>query len=134
MMLRTLAWGAGEYDRRWVRRNRPGDDVMVLRLPVDEMRIEIGADPAVPPVDLMRREIEPAIREITTVTDLSLEAMAIKAPSMKKGGGRVRWIDIQVDKIEPKRIPDAPVGPVRPSAEVVPIPVDPDPWSEEVEF
>ncbi|WP_417582881.1 replication initiation protein [Pelagibacterium sp.] len=134
MALRALAWGAGEYDKRWVRRNRDGDDVLILRLPVEEMRAEIGADPKTPPVDLMRRELEPAIREITTVTDLSLEAMAVKAPSMRKGGGRVRWIDIQIDKIAAKQVSDAPVSTPRASAQVVPLPTDPDPWGDEVEF
>ena len=105
LLLRLLAWGAGAYPKKWFRRERD-DGFIVLRIPIAEMRAAIGSDPETYPVDVMRKEILPAIDELRTYADLEIDIEAVHAPSLrKKRGGRVMFYDLLVPKVARRVVP-----------------------------
>jgi len=119
LLLRVLAWSTGGYDPKW--RRREGSDRHVLRIPLEQFRRELGIVDRIAPSEMMRSEIEPAIAEIRQLTDAVVDVALVRAPSLKKGGGRVIAVDVLVGRAERKHatagieVPD----PAHPTGEVV---------------
>lgn len=103
-LLRFLSWGSGGFDRRWLRRDRK--DHIVLRIPIDALRTEIGSVGKLAPANFLRKDLAPAIREIAELTDMAVDIEPVQAPSIRADGGRVIAYDILISKIEP-RVADA---------------------------
>ncbi len=119
LLLRLLAWGSGAYPKKWFRREREG--FFVLRIPIADMRTAIGSDPGVYPVDVMRKEILPAVDELRAYADLQLDIEAVHAPSLRrKNGGRVMSFDLLLPKIA-RRVVAMPER-TAPTAEIIAFP------------
>lgn len=69
---------------------------------------------------MLRSEILPAVAEIVQLTDSVVDVALVRAPSLKKGGGRVIAIDVLVDRAERQFAKDGIALPEpAPSAEIV---------------
>lgn len=114
MLMRVLAWGTGYHPGGWLRRKK--DDHRVLRIPLDELRRELGIGDDVKPADLMRKVILPALSEIRQFTDYPVDVMPWHGPSLRPGKtGRMVGIDILVP-VNGRVVPE----PERKPAEIVP--------------
>ena len=114
MLMRVLGWGTGYHPPGWLRRRK--DDHRVLRIPLDELRREIGIGDDVKPADIMRKVIMPAIGEIRQFTDYAVDVMPWNGPSLKPGKtGRMMGVDILVPA-NGRVVPE----PERPAAEIIP--------------
>ncbi|GLQ53612.1 hypothetical protein [Devosia nitrariae] len=91
MMMRVLAWSAGEVNRRWVVRDDAGK--LKLRVPMADLRDALSTPAAMKPV-AFAEVLETVCREITELTDYSVTAVPRKAHT-----GRIR--DIEIDVIVP---------------------------------
>jgi hypothetical protein len=113
MVLRVLAWGSGYHPSKRLRWQKPGH--RVLRIPLAELRVDLGIEADVKPNDVMRKIVGPAIAEIHQLTDLGVDVAVWHGPSLTRGKqGRLMGIDIVVPECG-RAIP----MPARPSAEIV---------------
>jgi hypothetical protein len=119
IFLRAAGWGAGEFSRKWLRRGTK--DTIVLRIPVDALRSELGVPDGTKAADIARYVLTPAQTEIASAADLSIDFEPIKAPSIKAGGGRVVAFDIMVPKV-PSRVAIRHVPEQQPTATVTRFP------------
>lgn len=125
LLLRVMAWGAGEYPRKWLRRQTPRS--LVLRIPVDALKTELGIPKDTKSSDILRYVLDPAQTEIISGADLAIDFEPVKAPSIRAGGGKVIAFDLMMPKVPAqiakrhvkqrvfggliKRFPTKPAGP-----------------------
>lgn len=115
LVLRLLAWGSGNHPPRWLRRDR--GDHLLLRIPLDALRAELGAE-ATGAREFLRSDLQPAIDEIHQLTDLVVDVASYHAPSIRKPQGRILGFDVVVGKVE-RRVVPMPERTAAPISEVV---------------
>jgi hypothetical protein len=95
LLLRALAWQAGDVERHWIHRRRT--KAVEYKLSLSDVQDLMGVDYAA--AALERTVLAPAILEIDRFTDLAIEYMPIARPGMQSK--RARAFIIMVGTAEP---------------------------------